>query len=458
MAAKRYEIDMCTGSLPGKILLFSLPLIATGILQLLFNATDIIVVGKYVGSNALAAVGSNGSIINLLVNVFMGISVGGSALVAKYYGAQQYHDVSETTHTAMLLGVISGFFVMFLGLFLAKPMLVWMGTPEEVLPLSVLYLRIYFLGMPGSLVYNFGAAILRGVGDTRRPLIFLTLSGIINVGLNLLLVIVFDMSVAGVAIATIVSQYISAGLVLFCMFHTNGCYQLVLGEFRIQRDKMWTILKIGIPAGLQGAIFSISNVLIQSSINSFGEITMAGNAAAVNIEGFVFTCINSLSQASLTFTSQHIGARSYRRLRSVTLWCLLLVVLMGQGFGMLVYHFGTPLLHIYDSNPEVIAMGLVRLSFVAATYGLDGIMDVFAGVIRGMGSSVTPMVVTLIGACGFRILWIYTVFARYHDLRVLYASYPISWALTTLTHIVCYLIIKRRLLRKAAAQEGPALT
>lgn len=454
MSGKRYEIDMCSGSLPAKILLFALPLIATGVLQLLFNAADIVVVGRYVNSDALAAVGSNGSIVNLLVNVFMGLSVGGSALVARHYGAQQYHDVAETTHTAMLLGAFSGVFVMVLGLLLAEPMLVAMDTPADVLPLSTQYLRIYFLGMPGCLLYNFGAAVLRGVGDTRRPLIILTIAGIINVGLNLLLVIRFNMSVAGVAIATAVSQYVSAGLVLFCMFHTNGCYQLVRSEMRIHKDKLVQILKIGIPAGLQGAVFSISNVLIQSSINSFGKLAMAGNAAAVNIEGFVFTGINTMSQASLAFTSQHIGARKYKRLRQVTLWCLLLVVVLGQGFGMLAYRFGAPLLNIYDQNPEVVAMGLIRLSLVAASYGLDGIMDVLAGVIRGMGSSIAPMIVTLLTVCGFRIVWLYTYFVTHRELRVVYLSYPLSWVLAIAAHLVCYFVVKRRLLRRAAAEEA----
>ena len=303
---------MCTGSLPEKILLFSLPLMATGMLQLLFNAADIIVVGRYVGSHALAAVGSNGSIINLIVNLFMGISIGGSAVIAQHYGAGQYEDVSEATHTCMLVGLISGFVVMFIGVCFTPAILRLMDTPEDVLPLAVLYLRIYFLGMPGSMLYNFGAAVLRGVGDTRRPLLFLFFAGIINVGLNLLLVIQFNLSVAGVGIATVVSQYISAGLVLWCMLKTDGCYHIVPRQLRLHRDKFIRILKIGVPAGLQGAIFSISNVLIQSSINSFGSNVMAGNAAAVNIEGFVFTSCNSVAQASLTFTSQNLGAGLYK--------------------------------------------------------------------------------------------------------------------------------------------------
>ena len=446
-ARHKYEIDMCTGSLPEKILLFSLPLMATGMLQLLFNAADIIVVGRYVGSHALAAVGSNGSIINLIVNLFMGISIGGSAVIAQHYGAGQYEDVSEATHTCMLVGLISGFVVMFIGVCFTPAILRLMDTPEDVLPLAVLYLRIYFLGMPGSMLYNFGAAVLRGVGDTRRPLLFLFFAGIINVGLNLLLVIQFNLSVAGVGIATVVSQYISAGLVLWCMLKTDGCYHIVPRQLRLHRDKFIRILKIGVPAGLQGAIFSISNVLIQSSINSFGSNVMAGNAAAVNIEGFVFTSCNSVAQASLTFTSQNLGAGLYKRLRGITIWCLVLGVLLAEITGFIAYGFGTPLLSFYNKDAEVISMGLIRLMLVGTTYGLDAIMDVLADIIRGMGSSVLPMIVTLIGACGFRIVWIYTVFAAHHDLRVLYISYPISWILTSLTHLVCYFIVKRRRLR-----------
>ncbi len=443
-ARHKYEIDMCTGSLPQKILLFSLPLMATGMLQLLFNAADIIVVGRYVGSHALAAVGSNGSIINLIVNLFMGISIGGSAVIAQHYGAAQYEDVSEATHTCMLVGLISGFFVMVVGVVCTPAILRLMDTPDDVLPLAILYLRIYFLGMPGSMLYNFGAAVLRGVGDTRRPLIFLFFAGIVNVGLNLLLVIQFNLSVAGVGIATVVSQYISAALVLWCMLKTDGCYHIVLKELRIHRDKLIRILKIGIPAGLQGAIFSISNVLIQSSINSFGSTAMAGNAAAVNIEGFVFTSCNSVAQASLTFTSQNLGAGQYKRLRGITLWCLALGILLSEILGFIAYGFGNSLLAFYNKDSEVIAMGMIRMMIVGTTYGLDAIMDIMADIIRGMGSSVMPMIVTLIGACGFRVVWIYTIFATHHDLRVLYISYPISWILTSLTHIICYFIVKRR--------------
>lgn len=352
----------------------------------------------------------------------------------------------------MLVGLISGFFVMVVGAVCTPAILRLMDTPDDVLPLAILYLRIYFLGMPGSMLYNFGAAVLRGVGDTRRPLIFLFFAGIVNVGLNLLLVIQFNLSVAGVGIATVVSQYISAALVLWCMLKTDGCYHIVLKELRIHRDKLIRILKIGIPAGLQGAIFSISNVLIQSSINSFGSTAMAGNAAAVNIEGFVFTSCNSVAQASLTFTSQNLGAGQYKRLRGITLWCLALGILLSEILGFIAYGFGNSLLAFYNKDSEVIAMGMIRMMIVGTTYGLDAIMDIMADIIRGMGSSVMPMIVTLIGACGFRVVWIYTIFATHHDLRVLYISYPISWILTSLTHTICYFIVKRR--RLCGLTEG----
>ena len=463
-ARHKYEIDMCTGSLPQKILLFSLPLMATGMLQLLFNAADIIVVGRYVGRHALAAVGSNGSIINLIVNLFMGISIGGSAVIAQHYGAAQYEDVSEATHTCMLVGLISGFFVMVVGVVCTPAILRLMDTPDDVLPLAILYLRIYFLGMPGSMLYNFGAAVLRGVGDTRRPLIFLFFAGIVNVGLNLLLVIQFNLSVAGVGIATVVSQYISAALVLWCMLKTDGCYHIVLKELRIHRDKLIRILKIGIPAGLQGAIFSISNVLIQSSINSFGSTAMAGNAAAVNIEGFVFTSCNSVAQASLTFTSQNLGARRYDRIDRIFWGSCAAVCIIGVPLSLLSTVFGPQLLGIYIARSDpaydaIIQNGVIRNYYVIAPYILCGLMDTTCGMVRGLGRAWLPMLVSLTGACLLRIVWIWTFFRWTHTLEMLYISYPISWIVTAAVHAVCYFVIWKKLrakLEQAAPQTEQA--
>ena len=444
-ARHKYEIDMCTGSLPQKILLFSLPLMATGMLQLLFNAADIIVVGRYVGSHALAAVGSNGSIINLIVNLFMGISIGGSAVIAQHYGAAQYEDVSEATHTCMLVGLISGFFVMVVGVVCTPAILRLMDTPDDVLPLAILYLRIYFLGMPGSMLYNFGAAVLRGVGDTRRPLIFLFFAGIVNVGLNLLLVIQFNLSVAGVGIATVVSQYISAALVLWCMLKTDGCYHIVLKELRIHRDKLIRILKIGIPAGLQSSMFSISNVLIQSAINSFGAAAIAGNTAAASIEGFATTVSNSISQAALTFSSQNMGAEKYQRVRRVLAVCLAATLVGGLTLGLLIYAFGTPLLSLFNTDPDVIANGLIRVSHNMPLYVLFCMQDTFVGQLRGIGYSLLPTITSLSGICLLRVVWLYTAFAASPTLDTLYLSYPVSWAVTLAALVVCYAVVVRKL-------------
>ena len=441
---------MCTGSLPKKILLFSLPLMATGVLQLIFNAADIIVVGKYVGSHALAAVGSNGPVINLIVNLFMGISIGGSAVIAQHYGAGQYEDVSEATHTSMLLGLISGFVVMVIGLLATPTILRWMATPEEVLPLAVLYLRIYFLGMPGCMLYNFGAAVLRGVGDTRRPLLFLTFAGIVNVALNLLLVIVFRLDVAGVAIATVISQYLSALLVVRCLMREEGGIRLVLRQLRIVPARLRQILEIGVPSGVQGVAFSLSNVIIQAAINGFGETVISGNTAAGNIEGFIYVACNAFCQANTAFTSQNYGAGNYGRLRPIALCSAACSASVAAVGGILGYVFGPQLLHIYSNSDAVVAAGMVRVTIMFLPYVLCGLMDVIVGSIRGIGYSVTPMIVTLLGACAFRVLWIATVFQvpRFHTPEVVYWSYPISWALTFLAHLVCYLFMLRRLYRR----------
>ena len=444
-ARHKYEIDMCTGSLPQKILLFSLPLMATGMLQLLFNAADIIVVGRYVGSHALAAVGSNGSIINLIVNLFMGISIGGSAVIAQHYGAAQYEDVSEATHTCMLVGLISGFFVMVVGVVCTPAILRLMDTPDDVLPLAILYLRIYFLGMPGSMLYNFGAAVLRGVGDTRRPLIFLFFAGIVNVGLNLLLVIQFNLSVAGVGIATVVSQYISAALVLWCMLKTDGCYHIVLKELRIHRDKLIRILKIGIPAGLQGAIFSISNVLIQSSINSFGSTAMAGNAAAVNIEGFVFTSCNSVAQASLTFTSQNLGAGKNERVRHGCRSGVTIGMTMGAIFAVVFYVFAKPLVYAFisDGNLEAVDVGVDFLHIVTPFYVFLSIKLMVDGVQRGAARMLQFMIATL-SDLFLRVVLSFTL-SPIFGIRGVWYSWPIGWIVGIVLSATLYLVWARKL-------------
>ncbi|PWM23470.1 MAG: MATE family efflux transporter [Clostridiales bacterium] len=454
---RSFEIDMCNGPLLGKILLFSVPLMLSGILQLLFNAADIVVVGQFAGNEALAAVGSTGSLNNLIVNVFMGLSIGTSIMVARYYGAQDWKSIREIVHTSMLVSFICGVALIFIGIFLAAPLLELMGTPPECLDQAVLYMRIIFIGMPAQMVYNFGAAILRAVGDTRRPLLFLLAAGIVNVLLNLFFVIVFHMDTAGVALATIISQSISAVLVVLCLMRSHAPYRLRFRRLRVRKAQLLQIIRVGLPAGIQGAVFSVSNVLIQSSINSFGSLAVGGNTAASNIEGFVYTSMNSLYQASLSFTSQNVGAGKLQRVVPILLRCLGVVLTVGVGLSGLALLFNHQLLGIYSSDQEVIRYGLGRLEVVCATYFLCGMMDVVCGSVRGLGSSVVPTIVSLTGACGLRILWIYTIFAENRTLFFLYLSYPITWVITFSAHLVCFFIFLHRRKKRAAQalQELP---
>lgn len=441
---------MCHGPLFSKLIMFAIPLILSGVLQLLFNAADIVVVGRFTGSHALAAVGSTSSLINLLVNLFIGVSVGANVLLGKFCGAQDYKNASETVHTAIYIAIWGGVMMIFAGLILARPLLELMGTPMDVIDLSVLYMRIYFIGMPAFMIYNFGAAILRAVGDTKRPLYFLTVAGIVNVLFNLLFVIVFKMGVAGVALATIISETISAGLILLSLMQSDGILRLHLKEMKFHKDKVVGMLKIGLPAGLQGMIFNISNVLIQSSVNSFGSVVMAGNTAASNIEGFVYTSMNAIYQTSLSFTSQNMGAKQYHRIDKILLQCLGVVTVVGLVLGVGAFLCGHTLLGIYSSSEDVITHGISRLSVVCAFYFLCGIMDVMVGSLRGMGYSIMPMLVSLTGACLFRVIWIFTIFQMEHTLFSLYISYPISWILTFSAHVICYLVVRRKALMKVA--------
>lgn len=445
---KSYEIDMCNGPLLSKILLFSVPLMMSGILQLLFNAADIIVVGRFAGSSALAAVGSTSSLINLLINVFVGLSVGVNVLVAKYYGGQREKDMSETVHTAVLTSLLSGLFLVVLGGVAARPLLHLMGTPDDVLDQAVLYMRIYFLGMPVLMVYNFGAAILRAIGDTRRPLYFLFMAGVVNVALNLFFVIGLGMGVDGVGWATVISEHVSALLVLKSLMEAPGALKLNLRELRIYPKKLKRIVKIGLPAGMQGAIFSISNVLIQSSVNSFGSIAMAGNTASANIEGFVYTAMNAVYQTNLSFTSQNLGGRKYSRINRIMYICLAVVTIVGITLGITAVLAGDLLLGIYSSDAQVLHYGMLRLEIICGTYFLCGIMDCMVGSLRGLGYSIIPMFVSLTGACGFRVLWVFTVFAAYRSLDVLYLSYPVSWAITAVAHMITFRKIRRKIPRQ----------
>lgn len=456
MREKTNEIDMTSGPLIPKILAFSIPLMLSGILQLLFNAADIIVVGQFTSAQAMAAVGSTSSLNNLIVNIFVGLSIGSNVLMARFYGAHNQEGTHTLVHTSILLSLIAGLFLVVLGVALANPLLTLMGTPDDVIDQSVLYMRIVFLGMPALLTYDFGAGILRAIGDTKRPLLYLLISGIINVCLNLFFVIVFGMGVAGVAIATVVSQYVSAFLVIRSMMKTSSSYKLRIKDLRMEKDMLLQILRIGLPAGIQSALFNISNVLIQSSINSFGSIAMAGNTAASNIEGFVYTSMNAVYQASINFTSQNVGAHNTKRITPVLLSCLMIVSIVGISLSTIVEVFDSELLGIYSSDPTVISYGISRLHVVCMTYFLCGLMDTACGSIRGLGYSMAPTIVSLTGACGLRILWICTAFQIDRTLFTLYLSYPVSWLVTFIAHMLCYMKFSRDWKRKIERLEGKA--
>lgn len=459
----RAEIDMLNGPLLPKILLFAGPLMLTGILQLLFNAADIIVVGRFAenGEFALAAVSSTSSLINLLVNVFMGLSVGASVLVARLWGARDGAGVSRAVHTAIAVSVAGGVIVAAVGFFFAGPLLTLMGSPADVLPLATLYLRIYFLGMPVNMLYTFGASILRAVGDTKRPLYYLIIAGIVNVVLNLLLVVVFRMnsggkSVAAVAIATVASQAVSMVLVILCLRRSSGPIHLDLKRLRIDGRSLGDIVRVGLPAGLQGSLFSISNVLIQSSVNSFGAAVVAGSGASASIEGFVYVAMNSLYQADLTFASQNAGAGKPDRVRRVMLCCLLSVTVIGLALGLGVLALGRPLLSVYINTSSgnldaILDAGMERMLVILPTYFICGAMDVMVGQLRGVGCSVIPMIVSLAGVCLFRVVWILGFFPANHTLEFLFLSYPVSWIITLSAHMITWFLAGERYLRRTAA-------
>ena len=438
MKKNKYEIDMCNGTIMDKLISFSLPLMVSGILQLMFNAVDIIVVGRFSGSQALAAVGSTTALINVFINLFMGISLGANVLAARYYAAGRDREMSETVHTSIMLALISGVVMAFVGVFFAKGALELMDTPADVIDQSALYMRIYFMGMPFFMLYNYGAAILRAVGDTKRPLYFLIVSGVINAGLNMFLVIVFSLDVAGVAIATVVSQAISCVLVLRCLYKSEGSYQLRFSKLCLKKDYIIPIFQVGIPAGIQSTVINFSNVLLQSSVNSFGSIAMAGNTASQNIEGFVYTSMNALYQTNLSFTSQNIGAEKYTRIKKILATCQGVVVTVGLVLGFAAYLGGPWLLQVYSEDADVISYGLLRMSIICTTYFLCGVMDTMVGSIRGLGYSILPTLVSLTGACGLRVIWIFTIFAAQRSLAILYLSYPISWAVTATAHMICF--------------------
>lgn len=443
MKNNKYEIDMCNGTLMDKLISFSLPLMLSGILQLLFNAVDIIVVGRFTGSQALAAVGSTTALINIFTNLFIGISLGANVLAARFYASGKEKEMSETVHTSITLALISGLVMALAGVLLARFALNLMGTPNDVIDQSVLYMRIYFLGMPFFMLYNYGAAILRAVGDTKRPLFFLVISGMTNAVLNLVLVIVFHMGVAGVAIGTIVSQLISSILVLRCLYTSNTSYRLYFSKLGIKTRYLKQIFQVGIPAGIQSTVINLSNALLQSSVNSFGSVAMAGYTAANNIFGFLYMSVNAVTQSCMSFTSQNYGVKKLKRMDRVLLDCMILSVGVTLTLGCGAYFFGPELLKIYTSDADVIRCGVEVLAFTTVPYFCCGIMDLLPGALRGMGYSGVPMILSIIGTVGTRIVWIFGLFPAHRSLSFLFISYPVSWILTIFMQAVCFYFVRK---------------
>ncbi len=448
--SKGYTMDLTEGSIIRKLLMFSLPLMASNVLQLFFNAADIMVVGQFAGDNSLAAVGSTSSVIHLLTNIFMGLSVGVNVLVARFFAAKQEDELRKTVHTAITVSLFCGVLMVIIGEVAAKQILIWMGSPSEVLGLATLYLRVYFLGMPATILYNFGAAILRAIGDTKRPLYFLSISGLMNLVLNCVFVIVFHMDVAGVALATILSQALSALLVLKCLGEEEGAIHLTRSGLGIDKGILMQIIKIGLPAGIQSSLFSLSNVVIQSSINSFGPVAIAGNTAANSLEGFLNVMVNAFSQGCVSFVSQNVGARKYERINKIVIRIQICVFVTAVVLGNVVYMFGAPLLGLYTDSPEVVASGMKRLMYAVRFYFFYGMMDSMVSALRGLSRAVVPMCVALLGVCGFRLLWIATVFSQeaFHSLETIYFAYPLSWGLTFAAHTVCFLVIRNQFKKK----------
>ena len=444
MNSKKYEIDMTNGPLMGKLITFCVPLMLSGILQLLFNAADLVVVGRFTGSDALAAVGATSALINMLTNLFIGVSIGVNVAAAKAFARSDAEAMDRTVHTAITFAVISGGAAMAVGLILARPILQLMGTPEGVIDLSALYMRIYFCGMLFFMLYNYGAAVLRAVGDTRRPLIFLIISGILNVFLNLLLVIVFDLGVAGVAIATVFSQMVSCVLVLICLLKSDGMYRLDLRRLRISLPVLKSMLIIGLPAGIQSVIISFSNVLLQSSVNSFGEAAMAGYTAECNLTGFMYVTVNAISQSCLTFSSQNLGAGKPPRIKRVVLYCVGLEVVISLALGIGVYMLGHAIISIYTSSEAAIAAAIQIMPMTLIPYFFCGVMDCMTGALRGLGRSTAPMLLTVIGTVGVRIFWIFLIFPLNRTLTFLFVSYPLSWICTIVMQVTCYLIVWKK--------------
>lgn len=449
---KRLNRDMLHGPLLGNLMLYSIPVMLTGIIQLLFHATDLAVVGQFCGSTSVAAVGATGSLSSLIINLFIGLSTGAGVTVAHAIGSRDEKQTHRTVHTTIAISLIGGVVLAVIGILYCEKLLLLMETPADVLPLSVLYMRIYFTAMPVVMLYNFAASILRAAGDTKNPLIILTISGAINVVLNIIFVTAFGMNVDGVALATVISTVFAAVMAVIILMRRTDAVHLDLRKLRIYKTQMLSILRIGLPAGIQSSIFAISNVLIQSSINSFGEFFMSGNAAAANIDGFVYTAMTSFSQAAVNFVGQNAGARQYKRIRQIFWQCLACATVLGVFLGFVAYAYGRQLLGIYiTDSPQAIEYGMIRLAYLCLPYFLCGIMDISTSSLRGMGVSITPMIVTILGVCGIRITWILTVFRipRFHTPESLYLSYTISWTFTAAILIPSFLLLLRKQLRQS---------
>ncbi len=445
MKNNKYEIDMCNGTIMDKLISFALPLMISGMLQLMFNAVDIIVVGRFTGSQALAAVGSTTALICTFTNLFIGVSLGANVLAARFYASGKTKEMSETVHTAILLALISGIAMSVIGILCARESLVLIATPDDIIGQAVLYLRIYFLGMPFFMLYNYGAAILRAVGDTKRPLMYLIAAGTANAVLDLVLVIIFKMGVAGVAIGTITSQFISCVLVIRCLCKTDTIYKLYISKLRIKKYYLIQILKVGLPAGIQSTVINFSNVLLQSSVNSFGEIAMAGYTAANNILGFLYVSVNSVTQACMSFTSQNYGVRKFKRMDKVLANCAILSIIVSVVIGGGSYLLGHQILGIYTKQEDVIQCGMEILSISTIPYFLCGLMDMIPGSMRGVGYSAVPMILSIIGTVGTRLVWIYGVFPEHRSLYVLFMSYPVSWGLTIVMQAICLVFVRRKI-------------
>lgn len=456
MTLRKRNMDMCSGPLFSKILVFALPIMAMYILQLMFNTADMVVVGRFSGSKALAAVGATGSLINLIITLFMGLSVGTTVVVAQDFGANNRDSVSKSVHTSIAVSIIGGLIVMVMGIVLCKPLLIMMGTPKDIIGLAVLYMEIYFISTPATMVYNFAAAILRAAGDSRRPMYYLIITGTLHVILNLFLVIVLHMSVAGVATATVISEYLSVLLIMMSLSRCDGAIRFIPQKMRIDGNKLKEIIRIGLPAGMQGLLFSISNVLIQSAVNSFGSTMVAASAAAGNVENYIGTTMNAYYNAAIAFTGQNMGAKKYDRIDTIAKVSTVLIFATWIVLGGGILLFGRPLINIFTSDPEVIKLGMLRLNIMIAAFFTCGMMNVFPGLTRGMGYSILPMLCTLVGACILRIVWLATIFTWHHTEIMLFLCYPVTWALAGLGQVVIYLYARRQI-RKPAAQVVEAV-